>query len=242
MTVSCQNCPLRRQAIFDRMTEQEVQFMAEFKSGELTVNPGAAIFTEGTSSAQLYTVLRGMGIRYKSLPNGHRQVLGFILPGDLLGLQAGVMGENGHSVEATTSMQLCVFDRRDLWTLYRSHPSLAYDLTWAAAVEEHFLGETITTIGQMDAIQRLAWAMTRLYLRMRALDMGTEGRVPLPFKQRDMADALGLSLVHTNKTLRKLSERQMADWKNGSLHVYDLPALAALAMVDLEAPMKRPLL
>jgi CRP/FNR family transcriptional regulator, anaerobic regulatory protein len=67
-------------------------------------------------------------------------------------------------------------------------------------------------------------------------------RAPLPFRQQDLADALGLSLVHTNKTLKRLQERQLASWRDGGLFVPDLDALAAIAGADLEPEVCRPLM
>lgn len=216
--------------------------MERFKVGELIVEPGTTILMEGSNSPQLYTVLRGQGVRYKTLENGRRQVINFLFPGDLTGLQAGLMGEMKHSVEARTRMMLCVFDRMQLWNLFKAQPSRAYDLTWIAAVEEHFLGETIASIGQRDAGQRVAWALLRIWQRLRAVGLGTGDIVPLPFRQQDLADALGLSLVHTNKTLARLRARQLVSWADGDLHIMDAVTLADLALTDLETPERRPLM
>lgn len=240
--IPCRRCPLRANRLFAPMTDEEVAFMERFKTGELTVERGTMILMEGSNATQIYTVLSGMGVRSKMLENGERQVINFLFPGDFLGLQASVMGEMKHTAEATTEMRLCVFRREDLWLLFRTQPSRAYDLTWLAAVEEHFLGETIATIGQRDATQRLSWALLRLYLRVRALGLGSDGTVPLPFRQQDLADALGLSLVHTNKVLARLREAGMATWRDGILVVGNLENLAKTALVDLEKPEVRPLL
>jgi CRP-like cAMP-binding protein len=242
LTVPCRACPLRRQPLFVPFTEEEVAFMERFKMGELVVDPGATILMEGSNSPQLYTVLRGQGVRYKTLQNGRRQVINFLFPGDFTGLQAGLMGEMKHSVEARTHMMLCVFDRSQLWQLFKSQPARAYDLTWIAAVEEHFLGETIATLGQRDAGQRIAWALLRIWQRLRAAGLGRDGAVPLPFRQQDLADALGLSLVHTNKTLARFRGRQLCDWSEGELRILDAPALAALGLVEIEAVPQRPLM
>jgi CRP-like cAMP-binding protein len=139
-------------------------------------------------------------------------------------------------------MVLCVFDRGRLWEMFRASPQRAYDLTWIAAVEEHFLGETIATLGQRDAGQRIAWALLRIWQRLRAAGIGANGTVPLPFRQQDLADALGLSLVHTNKTLARFRARQLCDWSEGVLRVLDARALAQVATMELDPPERRPLM
>lgn len=240
--INCRNCPLRKLDIFAPFSDDDVRFMETFKMGEIEIAPGKQILSEGGDAPHLYTVLSGMGIRDKVLENGSRQVVGLVFPGDFLGLQAGVMSKMGHSVEARTQMRLCVFDRANLWNFFRSHPGRAFDITWLAAMEEQFLGDSLATVGQRDALQSLAWALFKIYQRGSGLNLVKDGRMALPYTQRDIADALGLSLVHTNKTLAKLRDRQLVSWGNGTLVVHDAPALAELAMVPLEPPERRPLM
>lgn len=243
MAISCRNCPLRRRAIFTPMTDAEIGFMQDFKRREITVEPGTTLMHEGMSSPHLYTPLDGMGLRYKTLAEGERQVISFVLPGDFIGLQAGVMHEMQHSVEATTAMTLCVFDRKALWRLFRDHPERAYDLTWIAALEEHLLGESLAILGQMSGIERIARAFVRLHDRAAALGLARGGRMELPYRQQDLADALGLSLVHTNKTLRRLREAGIARWQGGRLDVQDYPQLCRIAGLDpARRPVRRPLI
>ncbi|MBE3638408.1 Crp/Fnr family transcriptional regulator [Mangrovicoccus algicola] len=243
MPVNCRNCPIRRRDCFLPMSDSEIEAMGRFKSGELTVGPRSSILMEGSNSPQLFTVLEGQGLRYKVLENGRRQVISFVFPGDFLGLQAGVMSEMKHSVESATSMRLCVFERANLWSFFRDHPERAFDLTWLAAVEEHFLGEKVLSLGQRSATERIAWAFLRVWERLGALGLRTNGAVPFPHRQQDLADALGLSLVHTNKTLARLRQLQVAGWSDGWLSVFDPGTLADLALADPgEAVPRRPLL
>ncbi|MGX0877067.1 CRP/FNR family transcriptional regulator [Roseovarius sp. MBR-154] len=232
MATSCRNCPLRKLPLFDSMSDNEVDFMENFKSGELAVEPGTTLMLEGSNSPQLYTVLEGMGLRYKTMASGARQVLNIVLPGDFVGLQAGVMKEMQHSVEATTAMTLCVFERKSLWSLFRDQPARAYDLTWIAAVEEHFLGESLALLGHMSGIERVARALVRLHDRGVALGLAEGGTMPLPYRQQDLADALGLSLVHTNKTLKQLREDRVVVWRNGTLRILDYERLYEVAGVE----------
>lgn len=243
MVTTCEKCPLRKRPIFDPMTEREVAFMQSFKSGELKIASGTTLMMEGSNSPQLYTNLRGMGLRYKTLESGDRQVINFVMPGDFIGLQAGVMREMQHSVEATSDMVLCVFDRKRLWELFRDQPGRAFDLTWLGAVEEHFLGESLAILGHMNGIARVARALIRLFNRGAAVGLVDGNTMPLPYKQQDLADALGLSLVHTNKTLKKLRETGAVTWRDGVLDIHNYDALCDLA--DLEKdhkPVCRPLL
>ena len=242
MTTDCQNCPLRRRDLFTPMSEADVASMQEFKVGELKVEAGTPIVMEGSQSPQLFTVLHGMGLRYKHLENGDRQVLNFIMPGDFIGLQSALMGEMGHSVEATTRMVLCVFKRSALWSFFQNNPSRAFSITWLSAVEEHFLGETLTTVGQRDALQSVAWSLCKIFDRAEAVGLTSNRSMRLPFKQRDLADALGLSLVHTNKTLAKLKSRQLASWTDDLLTIPDMQELADVALLDTTKLPKRPIL
>ena len=224
------------------MSRDEVATMQKFKVGELVVDAGAPILMEGSNSPQLFTALHGMGLRYKLLENGKRQVVNLIFPGDFIGLQAGVMGAMGHSVEATTKMTLCVFDRTALWSFFKDNPKRAFSITWLAAVEEHFLGDSLATVGQRDAMQAVAWSLAKVYLRGQALGMIGNGQMPFPYRQQDLADALGLSLVHTNKTLAALKKRQLAHWSDGRLSISDIDALAEIAMIDDKSVPLRPIM
>jgi CRP/FNR family transcriptional regulator, anaerobic regulatory protein len=242
MATDCLDCPLRCRPLFVPMTTEEITFMRQFKAGERTIPPGADVVTQGQTSTALYTVLSGMAVRSIHLPEGQRQVISFTFPGDLIGLQSGLMGEARHSVTAVTDMVLCHFPRNRVWELFQNQPARAYDLTWIAAVEEHFLGETVATLGQRDATERVAWALVRIWRRLVALGMETGGSVPFPFRQHDLADALGLSVVHTNRVLGQLRRAGLAVISSRRLNMQDHRRLSALAQLDMDRDDVRPIL
>lgn len=243
MATDCGRCPLRKCDAFDKLSESEVEFMRSFKSGEITVAPGATVLHQGSDSAHLFTVLDGFGMRFKILPDGRRQVINFVMKGDFLGLQAEMLGEMGHSVEAVTRMTLCVFSRARIWELFSRAPSRAYDVTWVGSREESLLGDRLVSVGRMSGEERVAHGLCSLFMRGRSLDLlEGENRMPLPFRQRDFADALGLSLVHTNKILRRLRERGIAVWRGGVLEIFDLDALKDEAMFEPDWREVRPLI
>jgi CRP-like cAMP-binding protein len=242
VTTDCRNCPLRRRAAFQPFSDAELAFMQRFKAGELTVAPRTTVLLQGAASPQLFTALSGWGVRYKLLPNGGRQVINFVMPGDLIGLQAGLLGEMQHSVDAVTDMTLCVFPRADLWELFKNMPARAYDITWLAAREEHFLGDLLATVGRRNAIERVAWGLLALYRRAEARALAKDGVMPMPYRQHDLADAFGLSLVHTNKTLRELRVRRLVALGDGELTLRDLAKLEALASAEPVDEARRPLI
>ncbi|MCF6432693.1 Crp/Fnr family transcriptional regulator [Leisingera sp. MMG026] len=229
MTTNCENCPLRRQSLFLEFSPEEADFMQRFKTGEMQAGPGTHLLTQGEKSPQLFTALSGMGLKYKMLSDGSRQVVGFVMPGDFLGLQAGVMGEMGHSVEAVTDMTLCVFNRAGIWDLFASHPERAFAVAHLAAVEEHFLGDALAAVGQRPAYEKIAWAMARFFRRAEGTGQARKNSAPLPYTQQDIADALGLSLVHTNKQLAELRKNGVLSWQQGTLTIHDMEKLEELA-------------
>ena len=242
MTTDCTNCPLRKRAAFEPFSAAELAFMRRFKAGELTVAPNTTILLQGSASPQMFTALSGWGVRYTLLPDGGRQVINFVMPGDLVGLQAGLLGEMQHSVDSLTDMTLCVFARADLWDLFKHSPARAFDLTWLAAREEHFLGDLVTTVGRRTGLERVAWGLVVLYRRARMRALARDGVMPMPFRQQDLADAFGLSLVHTNKTLGLLRARGLIAIGNGELQLLDLPALEAVAKIEPDGEVRRPLI
>lgn len=236
--VPCEECPLRPLKVFREFTPTELRFVSSFKTGELTADTGATILSEGSHSAHLFTVLSGWAFRLKTLPDGRRQILNYLLPGDLVGLQGSVIGEMDHSVEALTPIVLCVFQRDRLDELFRSHPGLAFDVTWLASREERMLDEHLLSVGRRSALERAAYLIAFLHHRAGMLGPSAGGKRPIPLTQQHVADTLGLSIVHTNKTLRKLADRKLIKWRDRGCEVTDAEGL--LQVAGWEQPKERP--
>lgn len=239
--ITCEQCPIRGLPTFRDFSPEELSFVMSFRQGEHSADPGAAIIVEGERNPRLYTVLTGWGFRYKILEDGRRQILNYVLPGDMVGLQGNLMTEMQHSVEALTPMTLCLFERERLASLYRGHPSLAYDITWIAAREESILDEHLLSIGRRSARERAAYLLAFLDARAKASGIAKRGRpVILPLTQSHVADTLGLSLVHTNKTLRKLYQLGLIRWLDRGCEVLDTEGLYQMAGWRPPAEGRRP--
>jgi CRP-like cAMP-binding protein len=227
---------------FRAFEPQELRFVSSFKTGELIAETGATLMSEGTHSAHLYTLLSGWAFRYKLLPDGRRQILNYMLPGDLLGLQGSIIGEMQHSVEALSTLVLCVFQRDRLDELFRNHPGLGFDVTWLAAREERMLDDHLLSLGRRTAMERAAYLIAFLYNRAASVGVASGRSLHIPITQQHVADTLGLSIVHTNKTLRKLADRKLIRWLDRSCEVLDQEGLMAVAEWDGPPERKRPLI
>lgn len=238
----CANCPLRVMKPFREFQPSEGEFVEWFKTGEFVSDEGATLLMEGHSSPHLYTVLSGWAFRYKTLPDGRRQILNFALPGDFLGLQTSMFNEMQHSVETLTKTVLCVFPRDKIWTLYEKFPGLAYDLTWIAARSERLLDEQLLSVGRRSAQEKMAFVLLHLYYKAQSVNMVKGAKVAFPFTQQHLADCLGLSLVHTNKTLKALLARKWFRWKDGVFELLDEEKLKVLACYEGDGQGLRPLI
>ncbi|MGN6469905.1 MAG: Crp/Fnr family transcriptional regulator [Rhizobiaceae bacterium] len=239
--VHCEQCPLRKLPVFRPFEKEELIFISRFKTGELSVDRGATLLVEGSHSAHLYTALTGWGFRYKLLPDGRRQILNYVMPGDLIGLQGSLMEAMSHSVEALSPMLLCVFEREQLHELYRRHPGLAYDITWLASREEQMLDENLLSVGRRTALERAAYLIAFIAQRSAAVALDAARPLEIPMTQQHIADTLGLSLVHTNKTLRKLVHRGLISWQERGCSVRDLQGLLGVARWEGTNEAVRPL-
>lgn len=235
-------CPLRRLPLFMNRARDEIAFIQSFKIGELAVNAGAAIYLEGADSPHLFTVLEGWAFRYKTLPDGRRQILNYTLPGDFLGLQNTLARSMEHGVEALTPLRLCVFSRARLTELFARQPMLGLDIAWLAAREERFLDSHLLAVGRRTAVERIAYLLWHLVVRAREAGIDGSDGLPLPMRQQHLADTLGMSLVSFNKTLQRLRASGSIALQERVLIVKDEQHLIRLAKVDPIRPERRPLI
>jgi CRP-like cAMP-binding protein len=242
MQVSCFDCALRACGLFKPVTPNELGAINDIKRDHIAVPAGTEIIRSGDESPEIYTLYSGWAFRFKTLADGRRQILNFLLPGDLVGLQAAMFDAAQHGIEALTNVQLCLLPRRKIWALFNEMPSLAFDIAWLGSREESYVDENLTSAGRRTAAERTAALIIMLYKRARALGLSSGGTFAFPLTQQHIADALGMSLVHTNKTLARLRRMGMFTRSNGSLTLINPGVLEKVAQYfDEELPL-RPLI
>lgn len=234
----CRECPLRECGAYQPNSQEEIDFIESIKTGERNLEAGDELIAEHSENADLYTLLSGWGFRFRTLSDGRRQILNFLMPGDLIGLQQKMDVEASHGVQMLTSSVVCRFSRDSLWRVFSSHPSLGYDVTWLAAHEESMIDENLLSAGRRTAAERMASFLIRFYRRAFPI-YGRKGKgIPFPINQQHISDALGLSLVHTNKTLRRLYRLGLFEIKDGWLRLVDVDALNKLGDLSTDKGME----
>jgi CRP-like cAMP-binding protein len=226
----CAQCPLRKRPAFVQKTPKEVEWLQKLKNSAHRVTAGSDLFRVSDPSPELYTLYSGWAFRYRALPDGRRQILNFFLPGDLIGFQASLIEPADHNVEALTDLQLCVFKRKKVWNIFQDYPELAFQLTWLGAREEGMVDDGLTAVGQLSAMERMSTMIVGLFKRARGLGLVEDDSFEFPLRREHLADALGLSLVHTIKTWTALRRAGLFEPQGSRLKLVNprlTPTLAA---------------
>jgi CRP-like cAMP-binding protein len=159
-----------------------------------------------------------------------------------VGLQASLLSAAQHGIEALTDVELCVFPRKRVWDLFVRMPSLSYEIAWLGSREESLIDENLTSVGQRSASERIAAMVISLYRRADALGLVVDGSFAFPLSQQQLADALGLSLVHTSKTWSRLRRAGLFSIAGGRLTLINPRLTARMASLFEQEFRPRPLI
>lgn len=198
----------------------------------LQASPGQSIVLPGEPS-QLRVLATGLAVRQQLLPDGSRQILGFLLPGDLLDL-SGMFTGGDHEVRALSTCEVLQTTPRETRSLVRQHPSLLAALCRAVLTEAKLQRNWMVGLGRRSAAARTANLFCEIFARQQALGLAREDCCRFPVLQADIADALGLSVVHTHRVLQGLKRSGLTFLRDGDLVIGDWEKLAALAAFDPE--------
>ncbi len=195
--------------------------------------PKAQICREGEQPSELYFVRSGWAFRYKLLFDGSRQILDFVLPGELVGIPLNeFLPYMDHSVDTATEATFCAFPLQDLLELSRSSSSFSSMLMWMTSNEKARAFERITDIGRRNAQERVAHFMLDIFNRLRARGAVRAYSCEFPITQTLIADTLGLCTVHVNRVVRQLREAGVATVANQVLTIHDLEQLENICDYD----------
>lgn len=174
----------------------------------------------------------GWAFRYIQLSDGGRQILKFLLPGDLLS-SISIFEEASHfSVKALTSVQISGFARSEIRTRYLADPGVQSAIAQSCIADARHATEFLAVLGQRSAEQRIAYLLLHLIRRIAARYVIREQRYPFPLRQQHIADTVGLTPVHVSRVLSLFRDRRIVVLSEGVLEVIDLPALERIGSLQ----------
>jgi CRP-like cAMP-binding protein len=186
----------------------------------------------GRSSRTFFLNHSGWLFRYKILHNGDRQIVDFILPGQIFGLQACFFKASLYSIAAVTDASVSAIPLEAVDSVFEQNLPLAKALFWSAVCEAAIVGEHLIDAARRSACERVSHLMLELFVRLKATGQTDGMSFNMPLTQELIGDALGLTTVHVNRTLRSLREDGLIKLSNKCVTILNFDALSLLADFD----------
>ena len=217
---------------FAQLTRGEIGALEAATAAPRTFPARRDLIREGDRPGPVLVMLEGWAFRYKVLPNGSRQIMAFLMPGDACDLHIGLVGEMDHSIQTVTEAKVAIVARAEMDALMASHPGIARAMYIAQLVDEGTLRAWIVSMGRRSSIERVAHLLIELYIRAANIGLASNDTMGLPLAQAVLADALGMTPVHINRVLQTLRRSGAIELQRGVLHILQAGLLTRTAGFD----------
>jgi len=187
------------------------------------------IAVQGDVPRSAFVLTHGIACRYRLLADGKRQILTFLIPGDVFGLHAFLLRAMDHSIGTLVPTRLATISRATVLDLFDHHPRIGAALWWCALQEEAISRERIVALGRRSARGRVAYLLCELVWRQRAVELGEDDAMRLPLTQVEFADTLGLTSVHVNRIMQGFREDNLITLARRRLTLLDVERLQEIA-------------
>ncbi|HWD57055.1 MAG TPA: Crp/Fnr family transcriptional regulator [Stellaceae bacterium] len=214
------------------LSADELAVLHELQSSPRTVQRHRDIITEGRSYGSLFIIMEGNAIRYRILHDGRRQIVNIVLPGDIVGALGYFTESSLYSTKALTEVVIATIPFARLNTLNETHPRLVTKIFWWFSCESTIYAEHLVDLGRRSALERVAHFLLELLTRLQAVGLADAQSFKIPLTQELLADALGLSIPHVNRVLRRLREDNLVVVEDQRVTVKDIDSLSELADFD----------
>jgi len=211
------------------LTLDEIAVLEDLQSTTRIVRRNREILTEGKKYDALFVLIEGVSIRYRILHDGRRQITNISLPGDFIGFPSNFFEGALYSVSALVDSVVSSVPFAKLFGVFGSHPRLAAAIFWSFACEAAMYAEHLIDVGRRSALERVAHFLLELLTRLKNIGLADDRSFRMPLTQELIADALGLSVPHVNRTLRQLRDDQLVSIERNMVIVMNVEELAALA-------------
>lgn len=214
------------------LSAAEIDFLEGMQTNVAEVEAGKTFVEEGSEYLATFIIRSGWAAREKSLKDGRRQVMSFALPGDFVGLHINFRRVATYDVTAISDLEVALVEPSRILEVHQNFPILASGLSWSTVREYNLLGEQAVRLGRKSASERLCHLILELYHRLELVRLAGVNAIEFPLRQADVADALGLSAVHTNRTFRELKKKELIDYNQDQIVLRDIEKMASLAEFD----------
>ena len=214
---------------FAQLTANDFEDLAKLASGRRSVRRGEFICREGEDFGGLVLLLTGWVASSITFANGARQLLNVHLPGDMLGTADLALGRCSQSIMAITPVELGLLSRHELGHLFEKNPRLAALLFLISQEERIVLMDRLAAIGATEAPSRLATMLLHVHARLVRSNPETGYSFDIPLSQENLAELIGVSTTHLNRTLRLLRQQKLVEWKPGRVTILDQTGLIELS-------------
>lgn len=225
---------IRKLSAFGELESDDVALLQSLKQSE-RFSAGKTIRPTGEARPRPRVLVSGWAARQRFMPDGRRQILGIVLPGDLIGVCEYDANWAMTSTAALTSVE--TVDASSLFGpagLMRGSPSLGRALAAAEAFEHWLAVEQIVRLGRRAALERAAHFLLEIEFRLGLAGLCDQGRFPLPITQEALSDVLGLSIVHINRTFLQLRRDRWIELRSRVVDLLKMDQLAGAA--DFQPP------
>lgn len=223
---------VRKLARFADLTQAERQAIQDLPVRPRVVGARTDIVTAGAAPVQCCLVLEGWLCRYRLLSEGRRQIFAHYVPGDIPDLQDLHLPAPEDGLATVTKATVALIPHESLRALTASFPNLATALWRSLLVDAAIQRTLLVGLGRCSAYERTAQLVCELYLRLATIGLATDHRYQLPLTQTCLADTLGLTTVHINRTLTAMRGEGLLTLRGGVLTIHDWDALVQAGGFD----------
>ncbi|WP_267360042.1 MULTISPECIES: Crp/Fnr family transcriptional regulator [unclassified Methylobacterium] len=195
------------------------------------VTANTDLISQGDAPEGVFLVLEGFACRYKLRQTGVRQIMAYLVPGDLGDLDVTLLDRMDHAIGTLSACTVARLAPETVQALLR-RPKLAAALRKSALVDEATAREWLVNVGRRSAPERIAHLFCELLGRLRVIGYTDGNSYMLPLTQVDLADTTGLTSVHINRSLQDMRKAGLIELRRRRLTILDLPGLVQLAEFD----------
>jgi CRP-like cAMP-binding protein len=208
---------LKKFNFIDALAPEEINALMRLHEHTFSIDERKIILEQGDIRKKSFIVTQGWAYRFSSLFDGSQQVINYYLPGDVISPFALVMPKASYSVASISRLEVCVFNPDYLLELFSTQPKIGIYYGWMLGRQDASMAEQIVRIGRLSAYKRTAHLLMEFYHRLKVVELVDNNTFYLPMTQQLLADTLGLSIVHMNRTLKKLQKDNLISLSGNKL-------------------------